>query len=110
MNLITHCTLAVDPALRELVFRLRYACYSRKALIDPRADERFSDAFDDRVNNFSFLLGSPQGEPLASIRISIVRPDLGWTASLACTVFADHPSLAAVDAWHTALAIVATLF
>ena len=59
------------------VFRLRYACYRRKDSIDPRPDERFQDPFDVLQSNFSFLVRGAHKEPLATVRITVVNPELG---------------------------------
>ncbi len=53
--------------------------------------ERFSDLFDQAPNHFSFLLKSPS-EALATVRISVVRPDLGWLDSPARHVYGDSQS------------------
>jgi len=86
--------LADDPPSRDDVYRLRYACYFRRGSIDSRPDQRFSDHFDRTPNHFSFLVRDAAREPLATVRISVVRPDLGWTESPAGSVFGDHPAFA----------------
>jgi hypothetical protein len=78
------------------VFRLRYLCYQRRGAIGERADERFQDSFDALPNQFSFLVREAEAEPLATVRISVVRPDLGWTDSPAERVFGDHPAFQAL--------------
>jgi hypothetical protein len=85
------CTLAITHEDRDQVYSLRYACYRRKESIDPRPDERFSDDYDLLPNHFSFLARPRSGEALATVRISVVRPDLGWTTSPVQKVFGDHP-------------------
>ncbi len=86
------CELANTAEDRTEVYRLRYGCYFRKGSIAPRADRRFSDRFDDTPNHFSFLVRGAAREPLATVRISVVKPGLGWTESPAGSVFADHPA------------------
>jgi hypothetical protein len=76
----------------DRVYRLRYACYRRKESIDPRPDERFSDRYDELSNHFSFLARQAGGDPLATVRISVVRPDLGWMTAPSHKVFGDHPA------------------
>jgi hypothetical protein len=78
------------------VFRLRYLCYQRRGAIGERADGRFLDSFDEMPNQFSFLVREAGEEPLATVRISVVRPDLGWTDSPAERVFGDHPAFQAL--------------
>jgi hypothetical protein len=78
------------------VFRLRYLCYQRRGAIGERADGRFLDSFDEMPNQFSFLVREAGAEPLATVRISVVRPDLGWTDSPAERVFGDHPAFQAL--------------
>jgi hypothetical protein len=87
------CSIANSMEARELVYRLRYFCYFRSGAIAERADQRFSDQFDETLNHFSYLIRDATGEPLATIRISVVREDLGWTESPARSVFGDHPAL-----------------
>jgi hypothetical protein len=86
------CTIAETPKSREQVYRLRYACYRRKGSIDARADEQFSDSFDATPNHFSFLVRNEAEESVATVRISVVRPDLGWTDSPVCHVYGDYPA------------------
>jgi hypothetical protein len=84
------CSLAHTPAERDEVFRLRYSCYRRDHAIPASPEQRFSDPFDDLPNHFSFYAGEPDA-PSATVRVSVVRPDLGWTDSPAGHVFGDHP-------------------
>jgi hypothetical protein len=95
------CTLAGSQESRELVYRLRYQCYFRAGSIDARPDQQFSDSFDEQPNHFSFLLQREGRKPLATVRIGVVRPDLGWTESPARSVFGDHPAFGpvAVDSY-----------
>jgi len=86
------CALAESADDRDQVFRLRYACYRRKLAIDPLPSESFSDSYDALPNHFSFLGRDNSGAPLATLRVSVVRPDLGWTAAPCQKVFGDHPA------------------
>jgi len=90
------CRIADSLETREQVYRLRHDCYLRKGSIEARADRQFSDAYDEAPNNFSFLVRNSVPEPLATVRISVVRPDLGWTESPVRKVFGDHPAFQAV--------------
>ena len=91
------CSIAETPAERDEVFRLRYLCYRRDGAIPFRPDCRFSDAFDEMPNQFSVYTGD-WAEPSATVRISVVRPDLDWTESPAGRVYGDHPCYRAVAA------------
>ena len=86
------CLIARTDAELDQVFRLRYACYRRKGAIEPRADERFKDPFDELESTFSFLVRTASQDPLATVRISVVHPARGWTESPACHVYGDHPA------------------
>lgn len=87
------CLLARTALQMDEVYRIRYQCYHRGGSIAARADERFSDRYDALPNQFSFLL-QPEGERhVATVRISVVRPDLGWSEAPSASVFGDHPAL-----------------
>jgi hypothetical protein len=88
--------LAATPESLEKVYRLRYQCYRRQNSIDPTPDEQFSDAFDTQPNSFNFLARNSAKEPFATVRISVVKPDLGWLDSPAKHVFGDHPAFHAI--------------
>jgi hypothetical protein len=87
------CTIARSAQDRKQVYHLRHECYLRNASIDPIPGGAFSDRFDHEPNSFSFLAKSAADEALATVRITVVRPDLGWTDSPAQQVFDDHPAL-----------------
>jgi hypothetical protein len=57
------------------VFRLRYLCYQCRGAIAEREDRRFRDSFDDLPNQFSYLVRDQNEEALATVRISVIRPD-----------------------------------
>ena len=86
--------LARTPEELDAVYRLRYFCYQRRGVIGERADCRFRDSFDDLPNQFSFLAHDDRDQPVATVRLSVVRPDWGWAESPACRVYGDHPALA----------------
>ncbi len=88
----SHCFVAREAEALDQVFALRYACYRRKASIEPRADERFSDHYDQLPNSFSFLVQADDGKALATVRISVVRQDLDWRESPVQHVYGDHPT------------------
>jgi hypothetical protein len=90
----TSCFLANTEAALDHVFRLRYACYRRSGAIGDVAGERFRDHYDDLPNHFSFLLTTDQADQAATVRISVVRPDLSWMDCPSRSVFGDHPAFA----------------
>lgn len=89
------CRIANSPWERELVYRLRYLCYLSKGAIEPRDEPRFSDAYDHTLNHFSFLV-SEEDQPLATVRISVVKPKIGWNESPASAVFGDDPAFQSI--------------
>lgn len=97
MNLNTlECKIAETNEARDQVYRLRHDCYLRKGSIAARPDGRFSDHYDELPNNFSFLVRDDSEQALATVRISVVRPDLGWNESPAQKVFGDHPAFQSI--------------
>jgi hypothetical protein len=95
-NTSSTCIIARTPEALDQVFQLRYTCYRRKGSIEPRADERFSDHQDELPNSFSFLVQTAAQDALATVRISVVRPDLGWLESPVQHVYGDHPAFQAL--------------
>ena len=87
---LIECVVANTPEERERVYRLRYECYRRNDSIEPSPHHLFSDRFDAQENSFSFLARSVAGETLATVRVSVVRADLGWTDSPVRHLFGDH--------------------
>jgi len=90
------CLVADTPETRRSVFRLRHECYLRGGSIEPKPEAEFADAFDQMPNHFSFLVREAGREPLATVRISVVRPDLRWTESPAIHVFGDTDCMQAI--------------
>lgn len=90
------CTLADTPELKDSVYRLRHECYLRRGAIEPRPDGRFSDSYDQLPNHFSFLMRNPDDAAQATVRISVVRPDLGWNSAPVHKVFGDHPAFQSI--------------
>lgn len=90
------CLIAHSPEERSEVFRLRYTSYRRDGSIPPHPSEMFCDHFDGMPNHFSFLVRAESGDPMATVRISVVRPDLDWTDSPGRHVYGDHPALHAI--------------
>lgn len=90
--MIPNCRLARSNDEMAHVFRLRYQCYLRTGAIVPSDEQSFSDPFDHLPNQFSFLLDTDTESNAASIRISVVRPDLGWTVAPSSKVFGGDPA------------------
>ena len=91
-NTQLECIIANDRVAREQVYRLRYECYRRDGSIAPHNEERFTDRFDEMPNSFSFLVRAKE-QAAATVRISVVRPDRGWTDSPVQHVFGDDANL-----------------
>jgi hypothetical protein len=96
MNSRFEYAVAETPESRRQVYRLRHECYFRKGSIEARPDGLFHDRYDEMPNHFSFLVREAGQAPVATVRISVVRPDLGWAESPATAVFGDHPALQAM--------------
>jgi hypothetical protein len=92
-NTPLECIIARTAEEREQVYRLRYAGYRRDDSISPRDDQRFHDEFDDMPNSFSFLVRAVDGESLATVRITVVKDQEGWSDAPGQHVFGDHPTL-----------------
>ena len=81
---------------RTQVYRLRYERYRREGSLAERSDEQFSDAFDEKPNSFSFLARNAEHQALATVRITVVRPGLGWTDSPVAHAYGDHTAFQAI--------------
>jgi hypothetical protein len=88
--------VAKTEETRTEVYRLRYQCYRRKGSIAEHADEQFSDSFDKKPNSFNFLVRDPEQQPVATVRIMVVKPDLGWTDSPVAQVYGEDPAFQAI--------------
>ena len=82
----TDCVIAQTLDARAMVYRLRYACYHRSGAIPTTPEESFSDRYDELPNHFSFLTAE------ATVRVSVVVPERGWTECPSRSVFGDHPA------------------
>jgi hypothetical protein len=89
------CAVAISPEDRMQVYRLRYECYRRSGAIDPRPDGQFSDPYDLAPNTFSVLARTAK-DALATVRISVIRPDCGWTDSPVKRVYGEDPHFQAI--------------
>lgn len=66
--------LAETEAEKEAIYSLRYRAYLHEGAIEPRADQRLTDRFDDLPNSWVFGIYL-DGELTSSIRISAATPD-----------------------------------
>lgn len=66
--------LAETEADKETIYRLRYRAYLHEGAIQPRADGRLRDRFDDLPNSWIFGIYM-DGELASSLRISVATPD-----------------------------------
>jgi len=84
--------LAQTPEERDEIYRMRYRAYLREAAIQPSADERVSDQYDDAPNAWIFGVYF-HGELYSSIRINVLTPECRVSPSVG--VFGDvlHPKL-----------------
>jgi len=90
------CSIAQTPQERDEVYKLRHEAYRRDGAIDRQPGDRFSDRFDSLPNSFSLVLRRNDTAPKATVRISVLRPDLGWTEAPSRHVFGEHPALEAM--------------
>lgn len=76
--------LAETEAEKEAIYALRYRAYLHEGAIEPRADRRLKDRFDDLPNSWTFGI-FVDGTLASSLRISVAT--------------SDHPETPAVDAF-----------
>lgn len=84
--------LAQTAEEKEEIFRLRYRAYLREGAVQPSADKRVIDQFEDAPNAWTFGVYI-QGELYSSIRISVLTSQ--WRLSPSVELFGDvlHPLL-----------------
>src|SRR5690349_3030572 len=77
---------------KEAIYRLRYRAYLREGAIEPSADHRVVDQYDDAPNVWTFGVYF-DGELCSSLRVSVVTPE--WRISPSVELFGDvlHPKL-----------------
>jgi hypothetical protein len=66
--------LAETEAEKDAIYSLRYRAYLHEGAIEPRADQRLTDRFDDLPNSWVFGIYL-DGELTSSLRISVATPD-----------------------------------
>ncbi|MGY3602495.1 hypothetical protein [Bradyrhizobium sp. Leo121] len=84
--------LAETPEEKDEIYRLRYRAYLREGAIQPSADERVVDQYEDAPNAWTFGV-YVHGELYSSIRISVLTSE--WRMSPSVELFGDvlHPKL-----------------
>ena len=85
--------LAETAAEREPIYRLRYRAYLQEGAIEPRADQRITDRFDDLPNTWVFGVYY-DGVLASSIRVSVATREMPVSPSV--DAFSDvlQPELA----------------
>jgi hypothetical protein len=66
--------LAESEVEKEAIYHLRYRAYLQEGAIEPRAEERLTDRFDDLSNSWLFGVYL-NGELRSSLRVSVATPD-----------------------------------
>jgi hypothetical protein len=84
--------LAQTAEEKEAIYRLRYRAYLREGAIQPSAEQRVVDQFEDAPNAWTFGVYF-HGELYSSIRISVLTSE--WRMSPSVELFGDvlHPKL-----------------
>lgn len=84
--------LAQTPEEKEEIYRLRYRAYLREGAVQPSADKRVVDQFEEAPNAWTFGVYI-HGELYSSIRISVLTSE--WRMSPSVELFGDvlHPLL-----------------
>jgi hypothetical protein len=73
--------LAVTEVEKEAIYHLRYRAYLHEGAIEPRADQRLTDRFDDLPNSWLFGVYL-DGELRSSLRVSVATPDNDQTPAV----------------------------
>src|SRR3954464_16016169 len=84
--------LAQTPEEKDEIYRLRYRAYLREGAIQPSAEGRVIDQFEDAPNAWTFGVYF-HGELYSSIRVSVLTS--AWRMSPSVELFGDvlHPEL-----------------
>jgi hypothetical protein len=84
--------LAQTPEEKDQIYRLRYRAYLREGAIQPSADGRVIDQYEDAPNAWTFGVYF-HGELYSSIRVSVLTSE--WRMSPSVELFGDvlHPQL-----------------
>lgn len=73
--------LAISEVEREAIYHLRYTAYLHEGAIEPRADQRLTDRFDDLPNSWLFGVYL-DGKLRSSLRVSVATPDNDQTPAV----------------------------
>jgi hypothetical protein len=73
--------LAVTQVEKEEIYNLRYRAYLHEGAIEPRADQRLTDRFDDLPNSWIFGVYL-DGELRSSLRVSVATLDTDETPAV----------------------------
>jgi hypothetical protein len=73
--------LAKTEAEKDAIYRLRYSAYLHEGAIEPRADQRLTDRYDDLPNSWVFGVYI-DGELRSSLRVCVATPDNGDTPAI----------------------------
>lgn len=84
--------LVQTPEEKDQIYRLRYRAYLREGAIQPSADGRVIDQYEDAPNAWTFGVYF-HGELYSSIRVSVLTSE--WRMSPSVELFGDvlHPQL-----------------
>lgn len=72
--------LCCSPESRELAFQFRYQAYLAAQLIQPNAEEKLKDMYDEQDNSRTHLIWY-EGTPVASVRSSIWSAKYNWVTT-----------------------------
>jgi hypothetical protein len=78
---------------KEDTYNLRYRAYLNEGAIEPRADHRLTDRFDDLPNSWTFGIYL-DGELMSSVRISVATADNSDTPAIEAFPDLIEPELA----------------
>jgi hypothetical protein len=78
--------LAQTPEEKEEIYNLRYRAYLREGAVEPSADQRVTDQYDDLPNAWTFGIYI-QGELYSSVRISVLTAE--WRQSCSAEAFGE---------------------
>jgi hypothetical protein len=73
--------LAETEVEKEEIYNLRYRAYLNEGAIEPRADQRLADRFDELPNSWLFGIHL-DGKLRSSIRVSVATPENGDTPAV----------------------------
>ena len=78
--------LAQTPEEKEQIYNLRYRAYLREGAVQPSAEQRVTDQYDDLPNSWTFGVYL-FGELYSSVRISVLTSE--WRQSTSADVFPE---------------------